>query len=210
MKGSLLLPILILGSLGISLWAYQRGKRSIAWLFGAVAFLLVIAVPLWRNSLASLVSSPKSLAVLGGLTFIGAIAFYFEAIRAHKHHKIRTPVIAIVFGTSLALAIGSLPRLLKQLTRSPGAAGHAMTQSMTQINSGQAAHAVPHQQAMTVVAIGIGAVLALIIAARRTPHGRRPSRGSHGGTPPAISGGSGSGGGTGRSPIPIGGSRGKR
>jgi hypothetical protein len=173
-NGSVFLLIIILGPLALALWAYEKGKRVIAWLVAAAAFLLVIGVPMWRDSLASLITTPRSLGILGGVTVVSGLAFWFEAIRGHKHHRTRSPLVGVVFATSLALTLGSLPRIIRQVTRSPRATSHALSRTMSQIQSGKAAAAIsPHQGHTVLIAVAVALVL-LVLMARRAEKRRKP------------------------------------
>jgi hypothetical protein len=177
-KGPVFLAIFVFGGLGVTLWLYGHGKRPVAWLLGATSFLLVAAVPAWRNALASLTATPKGVAILAAVAVVGLLAFILEGVLAHKHHPVRTPVVAVVFGTAAALAIGNSTRILRQLAHAPAGTGHALTTTMHQIQSGHAAHAARtgaglHGSAVLVIAVV--ALLILIVVAVKIEN-RRPRR----------------------------------
>src|SRR5271156_3583507 len=100
--------------------------RVSAWLLGAGAFVCTVAIPVWRNALAGLVQTGAGLVVLTFLTVAAIVAFVFEAIMKHKHHRIRTPVIAVTLGIVLVLAIADFSAMLASFGQSAGSTGDAL------------------------------------------------------------------------------------
>lgn len=174
---SVLLLLAIIAPLAVGLWLYRHMRRTVAVLFTATAFLLVVGVATWRDSLASLVTSERALAGLLAVVGISGLILGIHVHSARKprdgkprhkdhHHHVWTPAIALVAGTSLALTVGEGINLLRQLQHAPAGTSGALSQAVTQINSGQAGHAVPQGQGMTVVVIGIGVLVVLVFLAR--------------------------------------------
>jgi hypothetical protein len=158
---------LVLFGLGAVLWAYKKLHRVTAWLMGAGAFILTVAIVPWRDALAGLVSTPTGLVVLTGMTIASGIAFLFEAIAKHKHHRIRTPVVAATLGVTLVLAIADGSAMISSLGKSTSGTGTALSVAMKRIHSGAAARAVPKDHRYAIVALGVGMVIALVILATR-------------------------------------------
>jgi hypothetical protein len=79
-----------------------------------------------------------------------------------------------VFATSLALTLGSLPRIIRQVTRSPRATGHALSRSISQIQSGKAASTISAQHSHTVLVIALVVLAGIVLLARRSDRRRKP------------------------------------
>jgi hypothetical protein len=168
-NASLFFVVLILGSVAAAMFAYGKGKRIIAILFGVVAFFLVFGVAAWRDSLSSLIATPRALAIFGAILVISGIATWHEVVTCHMHHHVRTPVVAIVFGTSSALAIGSGTRLLRRLATTPAGASHALSAGIHQMQSG---HAASHGHSATPLVIGVMILAVLVVVGMRHRRGR--------------------------------------
>jgi len=177
------LLLLILGAAAVVPWLYGHNHRPIAWLFGATAFLLVAGIPAWRDALVSVIATKNGLAILAGVDIAFGIAFWVEATHPgkraarvkgqrrpkaqNKHrHRIRTPVVSVVFGTAVALTLGAGAEMLAELRKSPAAANAAISASRVQIAQISAGHAAPMPQhrATMILLIGAGILLLLIIA----------------------------------------------
>lgn len=192
---SVLLLLAIIAPVAIGLWLYKHLRRTVAVLFAVAAFLLVVGFATWRDSLASLVTSERALAGLLAVFGVSGLILGIHIHSARKprggqqhkdhHHHVWTPALAVVSGTSLALIVGEGINLLRQLQHAPAGTSGALSQAVTQINSGQAGHALPHGQGMTVVAIG-GGILAVLIAAAHRYHSPRKPKARK---PAAIGGG---------------------
>jgi cation transport ATPase len=179
----------IFGGLALAAWAYKRFHRITAWLVALSAFLLAAGVTAWTDALASLIRSGTGITVLIAVLLISALAFYFEAVVKHKHHRIRTPFIGAVFGTAVLLALASLGRLLSEAAKSPANAGRAISTSLAHIRSGQAAAAATGSHGTPVLLTALGIVVALVMVAMRVER-RGPGRGRGGPSgPPAIEAG---------------------
>jgi hypothetical protein len=182
---------------GAMTWRYRKLHRLSAIGFGLGAFFLAIGVVPWLDALSGLVDSGTGLTVLAIIDLVAGLGFWYEAVQKHMHHRIRTPVTALTFGTALMLTIGNLGRLLTQAARSAGKTARALSQSVHQIKSGQAAHAMPQHQGLVVLAAGAGILMLLIVLGHRHEHGRGSRRGGQaaigggGGTPILTSGGGG-------------------
>ena len=187
---------------GVRLWSYKKGHRLSAWFFGAAAFGLAIGFTPWTDALASLVATGTGLTVLLIVDVVSGFGFYYEAIRKHMHHRIVTPLMALAFGTALLLTIGSITRLLAKAAKSPSKTSDALGSAVSRIQSGRAAHAVPHGHALTALAIAGAFLMVLIVLGRKFEN-----RKSGGSAAPAITARPSAGRGAGRA-LPIG--RGKR
>jgi hypothetical protein len=148
--------------LGCTLWAYKKLHRIAAWLMGFGAFVLTVAVVPWRNALAALVASPSGLVVLFGVTAVAFICFVFEAIAKHKHHRIRTPVIAATLGVTLVMAYADLNVMLASLGKSTSTTGSALSAAVKTIRSGAAAKAATHSHDYVILALGVGLLVAIV------------------------------------------------
>ena len=167
----------VLGLLAIRLWHYHKMPRITAWLFGLSAALVTIGVTVWLDVLAGLATTGTGLTVLLGVLLIGGISWWFEGIRKHKHHRIWTPVLGIVFGTAVVLGIGEWSALSGQAAASPGQVSGALSQAVSQVRSGQAATAVPPSHRALILLAGLGAVALLVILALRHERGKGKSAG---------------------------------
>ena len=179
----------IAGAIAVLLWSYRKLHRITAWLFGLAAFLLATGLTPWTDALASLIRTGTGITALIIVLLAGGLGFHFEAILKHQHHRIRTPVIAVVFGTALLLAIASIRRLLSEAAKSPAQAGHAIAISVGRIKSGQAAHAVSaHGHGYPALAIAAAALAALVLLGRKMDkRGRKmDKRGRGRGAVPAV------------------------
>lgn len=156
-----------LTGLGITLWAYKKLPRVHAWLISCGAFVLTLAIPLWRDSLAGLVSSPVGSMWLLGIVAVTTIGFWLEGILKHKHHRIRTPVIGAMFGVCLLLAIIDLPNMVASLGKSTNRTGTALSAAVHSVHSGRAAHMVAPNERLMIVAAGVAIVVLVIIAGVR-------------------------------------------
>lgn len=174
----------IIGFLALRLWHYHKMPRITAWLFGISAFLLTVGVTVWLDALAGLTGTGTGLTVLAAVLLIGGISWYFEGVRKHKHHRIWTPVLGIVFGTAVVLGFALWPRILHKAGKTSGKTGEALSQAITQIHTGHAAAAVSGGQQRTVLLMGVAALVVLIVLALR--HER--SKGKGGTSVPASSG----------------------
>jgi drug/metabolite transporter (DMT)-like permease len=201
----------VLGLLAARLWHYHRLPRLTAWLFGLAAGLMTIGVTVWLDALAGLTATGTGLTVLLAVLLIGGISWWFEGVRKHKHHRIWTPVLGIVFGTAVVLGIGEWGALSGQAGKSPGKVSSALSQAVQQVRTGQAAAAVPPNHRVAVLLAGLGVVALLVFLAihhERTkgkgagavPSGTRP--------PAAIPGGSSRT--SGRRPAALPAGRGRR
>lgn len=162
----LALGVVVTG-LGFLLWAYKKLHRITAWLIGAGAFVLTLAIVPWRDALAGMVGSASALVFLFGLTACGCIAFAFEAIAKHKHHRIRTPVIAATLGVCLVLAIADAQLMLASIGKSTSSTGTALSAAVRKIHSGAAARSETTDHRYVIVALGIGLLIAIIVFAIR-------------------------------------------
>lgn len=171
MNSSVLLLLAILVPGAVIMWLCKWMKRTVAWMFAVIAALLVVGVGTWRESLASVIVTKDSLAVLLAVDVIGGFVLIIHAVRKHHHarfyHHVWTPAIAIVAGTAIALTITDSIVFLRQLSHAPAGTASAIGQAVTQVNSGRAAHAVPHHTAMTVLVVAGVALAALVLLAYR-------------------------------------------
>lgn len=199
----------MLAGLGVALWAYRKLPRVHAWLIGAGCFVLTLAIPLWRNSLAGLVSGSTGSMWLLGIVAVTTLGFWLEGVLRHKHHRIRTPVIAATFGVCLVLAIADAGNMVASLGKSTTRTGAALSAAVNGIHSGRSAHAVAPNERLMIVGAGIAIVVLVIFIGirmdKRKPSsaatGARAVEGAHPGPLGGIFGG-------GQQPVPIG--RGKR
>jgi hypothetical protein len=183
--------------IGAVLWRYKKLHRlsGLGFFLGA-AFLVIGVVP-WLDALAALTASGTGLVILLLVDVVGGFGFWFEALRKHQYHRIRTPVLTIAFGTAIVVTYGSLARVLHEATISPGKTTHALAQSVAQIRDGAAAHSMPGHEALVVLLAAAGMLVILIVLAGRMEKGSGPARGAIAGRRPA-----------GRSALPAG--RGRR
>jgi hypothetical protein len=181
----------IFGLLAIRLWHYKKAPRLTAWLFGLAAGLLTIGVTVWLDALAGLTATGTGLTVLIAVILIGGVSWYFEGIRKHKHHRVWTPVLGIVFGSAIPLAIALFPRMLHKATRVGPGTSSALSQAVSQVHSGGAATALAPGDRLDVLGVGLAALAVLVFLAIRH---ERKGGGKSGGGKPAIESSSGGGG----------------
>lgn len=161
-------------SVAAGLWSYKRFHRITAWGFGVAAVFLAVGLTPWTDALASLVATGTGITVLVIVTIVGGFGFHFEANLKHQHHRIRTPVIALTFGTAIVLTIGSLSRLARKAAESPSKTSDAFGSVISRIQSGKAAHATPAGHGLLVLAIAGALLIALIMFAARMEKRRKP------------------------------------
>jgi hypothetical protein len=161
---------------GALLWRYKRFHRLSGLGFGLGAVLLAIGVVPWLDALAALTASGTGSVVLLVIDFVAGTGFVFEVLMKHQHHRLRTPVLTIAFGTSLVVTIGTAARLLREAARSPGKTTAALSQSVTQIRDGQAAHAMDGHQALVILVIAAAVLVLLIAGAHRMEKRTGPAR----------------------------------
>lgn len=189
----------VLGILAVSLWRYHKLPRIQAILFIASAFFLTVGITVWLDALAGLTATGTGITVLLAVLLLGSLAVWFEVVRKHKHHRIGTPVVGIVFGTAVVLGLALWHTLVHKAAKAVPRSGQALSQAIFQIRTGKAATAVPSGHRMEVLLIGAVALVILITAAIRHERGKgkgarsapaagRPASGS-GRRPAAITSG---------------------
>lgn len=187
MNSSVLLLLAVLVPAAVGMWLLHWAKRLVAWLFAIVAALLVVGVGTWRDSLASVVVTRDALAVLLAVDVISVFVLIIHAFKKDTHkrhyHHVWTHAVALVAGTALALTITDGIVFLRQLRHAPAGTASAIGQAVTQVNSGRAAHAIPHHTAMTVLTVAGAILITLIILAYRKHSGGSATR-----TPAAATG----------------------
>ena len=179
----------ICGAVGMLTWAYGKAARITAWAFGLAAFFAAIGITAWLDALAGLTSRGGGLAVFALVLTASGFAFYYEVIRKHKHHRIRTPVVAGIFGTAVVVAIGSISSLTASAGKTPVKAGQALGIAVTQIRSGKAAAAMPPGHQTTVLVMGLAIIGALVFAAVSFERRGKGGRGIAGARPGLPAGG---------------------
>lgn len=168
---------IVTGLIALGLWAYRKLPRAQAALFCVACFTLTVAIVPWLDALAGLSASPAGLTILTGAVILGAVCTWFEVVRKHKHHPVRTPVIAGTFGVALVLAYADGAALISNLGRSTRMTGTALSVAVDRIRDGKAARAVAPDHRMLILAIGIGIIVALVIIALKFESGKkRPGR----------------------------------
>lgn len=108
--------------------------------------------------------------------------------RPNRHRRIGTPVVSIITGALFVVVVGAWRLLAKNAGISAAAALHQLAASSRQVNSGQAAQAVPpsHRTGVYVTAV---AVLLVIAFAMRAWDKRKKGGGKGRGGPAALPGG---------------------
>ena len=242
--GDALAIAVIIGALGLTLWAYGHVRRLTCWLIAGAAAFIGVGFTVWTDSLVGITSSGPGLTVLGVLVLVSPFAFYYEAVhhpgrrrfrsaRKQKrlaeraedgnekaqraladpkmastldgtdhHHRVRTPAIAAVFGTVVALGIVSSSLLLTAAKEALMGAGQAFSQTSTAVTSGKAQKAMTHGQDVRNFFIGLAIFLVAVYVLHRVhkymklgPKKDRPKKGAKGG------GNRGGGGGRGGQPA---------
>lgn len=180
--------VLALGCLGIGLllWSYKKGPRFVAAFIGAAGFGFTIAIPPWRDALASVTQSGPALVILLFLTVGSGICFWFEAVRKHKHHRIRTPVVSATFGTVLVLAIANTDLMLSSLGKSFAKTGTTLHHTVAQVHSGAAARGVQPDHRMFILGVGLAILIMIVVVGIRMD--KRKPGGGRGMLPPGPSG----------------------
>jgi hypothetical protein len=164
---------LVAAVLALAFWSYHKVPRLQAALFAVAGFTLTVAVTPWLDSLAGMSATPAGLTVLTGAVLLGAVGTWFEVVRKHKHHRIRTPVIAGTFGVTAVLAIADATALISNLGRSTRMTGSALSVAVERVRDGQAARAVAPDHRLVIAAIGIGIIAALVIIALKFEGGKK-------------------------------------
>jgi drug/metabolite transporter (DMT)-like permease len=200
----------VLGLLAARLWHYHKLPRLTAWLFGLSAALMTIGVTIWLDALVGVTATGTGLTVLLAVLLIGGISWWFEGVRKHKHHRIWTPVLGIVFGTAVVLGIGEWGSLSGQASKSPGKVSGALSQAVQQIRTGQAAAAVPPDHRVTVLLAGLGVVVLLVFLAIHHERGKGKGAGAVSGARPPAAIAAGSSRSPGRRPAALPAGKGRR
>lgn len=154
----------VLGAAAFMLKAYRRWSWLTHLLIFGALFCATIGVTIWLDALAGLVGTGPGVVVLFILLLLSGGAFAYEVLMRHMHHPVRTPIVAGVFGPTLAISIGESARLLSRAAKSPAGTAKALASSMSQIRSGHAAAAVAPHQRIVVVVIGVLIAAAFIYA----------------------------------------------
>jgi hypothetical protein len=188
----LLLAILLPSCLIFWFFDVKKMRRPVAVGFSLAAALLVIGVSTWQDSLASLISTPRSLAVLVIVATASICMFAVhlgsgkkmklslrrgDAPAAGKqgkdrYHHVWTHVAGAIAGTTAALLFADGINFLRAVGKAPSGAGSALTTTMHRVASGKAAAAVQAGHGLPPTAM-LGAVVAglavLVYFARRHP-----------------------------------------
>jgi hypothetical protein len=153
--------------IGAVLWRYKKLHRisGIGFLLGA--FFLAVGVIPWLDALAALTATGTGVVVLLIADVVSGFGTWYEVIKKHMHHRIRTPVLCVAFGTSVVVTIGSLSRLLHEAATSPAKTTAALSQTVAQIKSGSAAHAMSGHQPLVILGVAALVMIVLIAAASR-------------------------------------------
>jgi hypothetical protein len=152
-------------AIGAALWAYKKMHRVTAWMFGAAAFAITVSVPSWLDSLASLTSTVAGMTGLTVATILLVLGFWFEAIRKHKHHRIRTPVISGLFGIALTLVFADWTKMISSLGTSTSQTGSALSSAMKHVQNGTAAHAVTPNHRALILLLAVAVIAAIVVLA---------------------------------------------
>lgn len=169
----------ILGSLGIhgapvaaaaivAVVAYMLhhhgwGGRFTSWLFAVAAVLFTIGCTLWLDALAGLTASGTGLTVLiAVLVIFGALAWKHTTDKK-KHHPAWSTAIFMVAAVVIVVAIASFRAIMKNAGTSLKGSGKAFGQAIAQINSGQAAQAVPAHHRVSILLWGVGIFIAIVV-----------------------------------------------
>lgn len=179
----------VLGLMAVGLWHHHKLPRVVAFLFTASAFLLTVGTTVWLDALAGLTSAGTGLTVLLAVLGLGALVFWFQVIRKHKHHHIWTNAICIAFGVAVVLAIALWHVLLHKGVKTLPKTGQALAQGVLQVRSGNAATALPASQAHEYLLAGVAAFALLVFLGLR----HEKKKGASKSTPAITSGRGGSG-----------------
>lgn len=175
-------------------WAFdvKKMRRPVAVGFTLAAGLLVIGVSTWQDSLASLISTPRSLAVLVIVATASISMFAVHIFSGKKmklslrrgeaqpagkqgkdrYHHVWTHVAGAIAGTTAALLFADGINFLRAVGSAPAGAGSALTTTMHRVASGKAAaavqagHGLPPTAILGVVVVGLAV---LVYFARRHP-----------------------------------------
>lgn len=173
----------ILGLIGMRLWHYHRMPRVQAALFAASAFLLTVGVTLWLDALAGLTGTGTGLTVLIVVLALGGLGAWFEVVHKHKHHRVLTPLICVVFGVAGVLGIALWQEIVRKSVKTSAKTGQALTQAITQIHSGNAGASMGRGEREEILLAGAGVLAFLVVLGFRHEKGKKGSSG--GGSSPA-------------------------
>lgn len=151
--------------------------RFTSWLFGFAAMLATISVTAWLDALAGLTATGTGITVLIAMVLICAALCYRHMDKRH-HHPVWSSAIFIVAGVVIVVTIGSFRLIMENMGRSMKGSGAALGQAITNVNSGQAAHAVPSGSRWGILLWGVAIFAALVIVGRvrhNKSGGRRPA-----------------------------------
>lgn len=180
-------------------WCYdvKKMRRPVAVVFSLAAAGLVVGVSAWQDSLASLVNTERSLAVLvivAGVS-LATLLIHIGAVRKprwrrdgaapvkqgkDRYHHVWTHAAGIVAGTSGALLFADGINFLRYVGKAPAGAGTALTTTMHRVASGKAAAAAHASHGLPptgILAIGVCILAAIVFAMRRHPAVRTAPKG---------------------------------
>jgi hypothetical protein len=138
-----------------------------------------------RSRFAGLLGGKSKNGGGGRLAILGS-----TAPRKNRHHRIRTPVVAMIAGVLAVVVIGGWRLMVAAAGKSAAGAGQALVQSSRQISNGQAAAGVPASHRPGIYVAGI-VVLLVIVAVMRSADRRRHGGGRGRGGQRALPGGEG-------------------
>jgi hypothetical protein len=162
-------PVLFLGlffcAMGIWMWAYDKVDRIQAVTVALGAALFVISIPEWLDALAAASARGAGLSWLAILFTGSLISCVFEIGFKHKHHPVRTPIIGIIFGTTLPLAYANGKRLLSWFAKAISDSPTDLQQARHQVQDGHAAHALSAGSGHQVLLMAVAALVAIFFVA---------------------------------------------
>jgi hypothetical protein len=202
----------ILAALGLLMWWHDHHmQRLTAWFFAGASACFTIAIPAVLDALAALTATPARLMVLAVADVVVFLAFYLQAIRTHKrsrfgglfrrkagagqqalspvsrpnrHKPVLTPLVSILAGALGVITFGAWRILTEHASATAAGTMQALAQSVTKVNDGSAAKAIPHAhlQGTYIALIGGFLVLALIMSRvhKRRNGGKGAGRGGTG------------------------------
>ena len=215
MNGPAVVIAACLLGLGFLLHHYDRLPRFTPWIFAAAAAAGTVGFPVFLDALAGLTATKKGLAVFGVGSLVLLVVLTLETVpapgamsgrlrninrrakgekarpvqvtrRERKHEGVIKPVIGVLFGSSVILILGSRDRLLTGAGQSAAQTTSLAGSTITQIQTGKAAHVVPPGSQMSIAVTGLVVIAAFIVflvshqRRRLRTRGLLPPKGSKG------------------------------
>lgn len=176
LNGWTLTELVIMFAVVLVTWHYRRIPRLVSTGIVLICLVSILAIPIWRDSLANAFATGPGMITLILVTAGGIGGLVWD------HRKGHHPIRSSAFGGAGALGGGMVflmwPVLRDKMNQFGPQTKHAMSTAVQQVHSGAAAHAVTGSTRNTVLIVAALVVLVAYRLARRS-HQKRPWQAQH-------------------------------